>query len=156
MTLPKSDDGIVVLGAPRSDTTLLRRILNAHPRIASPGEKCILSACARLLHSETVADGLDFGVISGLSFAGYAKKQGKQRWAEKTAVDIFHLDETESLCADKVKYTCVARHGLDVVCSLRKFSDRGFTYLAEIRDYVKRCPRPLEAFAPAGSMPMLR
>lgn len=163
------NNGIIVLGAPRSGTTLVRRLLDAHPRIACPGETCLFSACARFLHTETVADGLEFGVINGLSFAGLerdeilsrlrdfafgfhmdlARKEGKQRWAEKTAVDVFHLDRIEELCGDHVQYVCVVRHGLDVVCSLREFSDRGFTYLSEIHDYVREYPIVLEAFAHA-------
>jgi len=164
-----NEKGIVILGAPRSGTTLVRRLLNAHPNIACPGETCILSACARFLHSEVVADGLEFGVLTGLSFAGfeqeeiltrlrdfafgfhadYAKAQGKNRWAEKTAIDTFHLDKIDLLCDDHVQYICVVRHGLDVVCSLREFSDRGFTYLSEIHEYVRKYPIVLEAFAHA-------
>jgi len=165
----KTQKGILVLGSPRSGTTLVRRLLDAHPNIACPGETCIFSACARFLHAEVVADGLEFGVLSGLSFAGfdeaqvldrlrefafafpaeYAASHGKQRWAEKTAVDVFHLKEIEALCADQVQYVCVVRHGLDVACSVREFSDRGFTYLSEIHDYVKQYPIALEAFAHA-------
>jgi len=165
----ENNSGIVILGVPRSGTTLVRRLVNAHPNIACPGETCILSACARFMHSETVADGLEFGVITGLSFAGFsqdeilhrlrnfafgfhtdhAQSQGKKRWAEKTAVDIFHLDGIEDLCADQVQYVCVVRHGLDVICSLKEFSDRGFTYLSEVHEYIKRYPIVLEAFAHA-------
>lgn len=167
--MENSQKGIVVLGFPRSGTTLVRRLLDAHPNIACPGETCILSASARFLHSELVADGLEYGVINGLSFAGferaeilgrlrkfafsfhndYARNQGKPRWAEKTAVDIFHLNEIEELCGDQVQYICIVRHGLDVACSLQEFSDRGFTYLSEIHDYICQHPRPLEAFAHA-------
>jgi len=165
----ESTIGIVVIGSPRSGTTLIRKILDAHPNIACPGETCILSAAARFLHSEVVADGLEFGVLNGLAFAGFEpsetldrlrgfvfgfheehmRRQGKSRWAEKTAVDVFHLRQIEQLCEDQVRYVCLIRHGLDVACSLREFSDRGQTYLSELHKYVSQNPRPLEAFAQA-------
>jgi len=162
-------EGIIILGAPRSGTTLLRRLLDAHPGIACPAETCIFSACARFLHSEQVSDGLDFGVLTGLAFAGFqpddvherlrqfafafkrehARRQNKKRWAEKTAVDSFHIGKIEELCGDKVQFICLVRHGLDVACSMKELSNRGYTYLSEIHEYIKRYPRPMEAFAHA-------
>ncbi len=162
-------EGIIILGTLRSGSTLLRRLLDAHPNIACPAETCIFSACARFLHSERVSDGLPFGVLTGLAFAGFqpdevrerlrefafgfhrdhANRQNKERWAEKTAVDSFHIDKIEELCGDKVQFICLARHGLDVACSTQELSDRGYTYLSEIHEYVKQFPRPLEAFAHA-------
>ncbi|HYQ72621.1 MAG TPA: sulfotransferase [Gammaproteobacteria bacterium] len=162
-------EGIIIFGTPRSGTTLLRRLLDAHPNITCPPETCLFSACARFLHSERVADGLDFGVLTGLAFAGFepeavrdrlrefafafkrehAGRAGKARWAEKTAVDAFHVGKIEALCGDTVQYVCLVRHGLDVACSMRDLSDRGYTYLSELHEYVKRYPRPLEAFAHA-------
>lgn len=162
-------EGILVLGSLRSGTTLLRRLLDAHPNIACPAETYLFTACARFLHAETVGDGLQFGVVNGLGFAGFeseevharlrelafgfhrdhARRQGKKRWAEKTAVDSFYLDEIEALCDDRVQYLCMTRHGLDVACSIEELSSRGMTYLSEVHEYVKRYPRPLEAFAHA-------
>ncbi|MEX2122604.1 MAG: sulfotransferase, partial [Woeseia sp.] len=94
-----SYEGTIIIGAPRSGTTLLRRILNGHPDVACPAETNVFSGCARLLQSETIAEGLDVGILSGLSFAGfdesavleslrefafefhrqYARNQGKRR-----------------------------------------------------------------------------
>jgi len=55
-------DGIIVIGCPRSGTTLLRRLLDAHPNIAAPGETYLFTACARFLRSERAVDGMDVGV----------------------------------------------------------------------------------------------
>jgi protein-tyrosine sulfotransferase len=169
MTEQPAFEGIIVMGAPRSGTTLLRRILNAHPDIACPGETNLLAGCARLLRSETIAEGVDVGVLSGLAFAGfseeavlgalrefafgfhreYAKRQGKTRWASKTAFDVFYWDAIERLCGRDAYFICVQRHGLDVACSLKDLCETNGIYLSELHEYITRYPRPLEAFCHA-------
>jgi hypothetical protein len=160
-------EGILVLGVPRSGTTLVRRILNAHPAIHCPPETSLFGAAGRFLQEESFAGGVSTGVTSGLAFSGIqpdevlerlrsmifeilerlASAQGKPRWAEKTAFDIFHLDAIEKLCADRCRFVCVIRHGLDVVCSIRELCDRMDRYPGELHSYVCRYPRPYEAFA---------
>ena len=160
---------ILIIGAPRSGTTLLRRLLNAHPDIACPPETYLFTAAARFLNSEPIADGGHLGVISGLSDSGfepndvrqrlreftfgflddYAARQSKSRWVEKTASSVFHLDRIEDLCGDHVTYVCVVRHGLDVACSMKEQADRSEAYLSEIHAYVQRFARPMEAFCHA-------
>lgn len=161
--------GIVVLGMPRSGTTLLRRLLDAHPRIAAPGETFLLRGAARFLESETIADGIDYGVLGGLRAAGFAEddvlrrlrdlvfgfldevadSEGKPRWAAKTAVDSFHIENIERVFGEHAYFVCLLRHGLDVVCSLDEFSGEVRGYIRELHAYVARYPRPLEAFAHA-------
>jgi hypothetical protein len=165
----ESSEGIVVLGMPRSGTTLLRRILDSHPAICAPGESFLFRATSRFLESEEIAFGIDYGVLGGLKPLGFAEQEilarvralafgfyeeltrraGKRRWAAKTAVDSFYLDSIERLYADHVRFVCVLRHGLDVVCSLKEFCDELQGYIAELRPYIERHPRPLEAFAHA-------
>jgi hypothetical protein len=154
---------------PRSGTTLLRRLFDAHPSFACPGETFLFTAAARFLMSEEVADGLDVSVTTGLAFAGFdpeevrarlrrltfsfmdecAASAHKPRWAEKSAYNVFHLDEIEALCRDEVQYVCIVRHALDNVASLAELAATLQRWLVEIHPYVARYPRPYEALSHA-------
>ena len=166
---PEVAQGIVILGMPRSGTTLLRRLLDAHPAICCPPETYLLSAAARFLRAEAFAGGVSLGVLSGLSFAGIGeqvvvarlrqlvfgllqdicRQRRKKRWAEKTAFNIFHLDQIEQLCSGTCRFLCLVRHPLDVVCSIKELTDKMEMYVAELHTYIHRYPAPLEAFAHA-------
>lgn len=168
MTKP-AHKGIVILGTPRSGTTLLRRVLGAHPGIAAMGETNLLGACGRFLESERIAEDVEIGALAGLGQAGFARDEvlarlrefafafhrdhaarcGKPRWVEKTAFDAFYVDGIEELCGDHAYFLCVIRHGLDVACSLEELSAKNGGYLRELHGYVQRHRRPLEAFAHA-------
>lgn len=162
-------EGIVILGVPRSGTTLVRRLLDGHPSIACPSETNLLSAAARFLQEYTSAGGLSIGVVPGLEFSNIgeaevlnrlrefvfgflreiAARRGKKLWAEKTAVDVFHLSQIDRLCGEHCRFVCVVRHPLDVVCSIKELSDKMEIYMTELHEYVKRYPVPYEAFAHA-------
>ncbi len=169
MTAQLQAEGIIVLGAPRSGTTLLRRLIDAHPNIACPGETNVFASCGRFLRSERIAGGVRIGVLDGLGYAGfasaevlarlrelafsfhrdYAQRQGKPRWASKTAFDAFYIEEIEQLCGDHVQFVCIQRHGLDVACSIQELCDKNGVYLRELHEYVIKYPMALEAFAHA-------
>ena len=93
------------------------------------------------------------------SFATSAAQAGKPRWAEKTAVDVFHLDAIERICGDRCRYVCIVRHPLDVVCSLKELGDKMESFLPELFAYVQRNPAHYEAYAEAwrdGNTRLLR
>jgi protein-tyrosine sulfotransferase len=162
-------DGIIVFGMPRSGSTLLRRLLDAHPHIACPGETNWFRACGRFLQSERIAEGVQTGPLEGLAYAGfsqeevlarfrefafsfhrdYARKQGKPRWAEKSPLDTFYIEYLEQLCGNAAYFICIQRHGLDVACSVEDLSVRNGGYLAELHTYIVRHPMRLEAYAHA-------
>jgi hypothetical protein len=159
-------EGVIVLGAPRSGTTLLRRLLDAHASISCPAETNVFTACGRFLRQEYIAEGVPVGVLSGLALAGIdeteslsrlrefafqfhrdiCRRQGKTVWAAKTPDDAFYIDEIERLCGHHSRFICLLRHGLDVACSLADLCQANGIYLAEVHRYVCRYPAPLAAF----------
>jgi len=169
--MPRQDkhNGIVILGCPRSGTTLLRRILGAHPNIAAPGETYLLTACARFLASDRTIDGMNVGVLNGLGFLGFeaddiyerlrtfvtrfrdehAAREGKSRWLEKTAVDAFHVETIERIFGDHAHFICVVRHGVDVACSIDEWCYKSKSYPRELHAYIRIYPQSLLAFSHA-------
>ncbi|MGD9646088.1 MAG: sulfotransferase [Pirellulales bacterium] len=161
--------GIAILGFPRSGTTLLRRLLDGHSQIDSPGESYLLSACARFIQGDRVVDGVEAGVLGGLELLGTSREEmfarlrrlvfeirderarrvGKTRWVEKTAVDAFHLDAIQRIFGNELTYVCVVRHGLDVCVSTLEWCQRLESFPADLHRYIARYPQPLVAVAHA-------
>ena len=161
--------GFVVLGFPRSGTTLLRRLLDAHAEISCPPETNLLSACGRFLQEEPSVGGLPIGVLPGLAFSdvdedevlgrlrelvfgihrAIAAKAGKRIWAEKTAFDIFHLDKIERLLRGHCGFICIHRHPLDVIVSVKELCDGMDQILPELHVYVRQYQSLYDAFAQA-------
>jgi hypothetical protein len=162
-------DGIVILGAPRSGTTLLRRLINAHPRIHCPPETNLLSGAARFLHEDHFAQGLAVGVVPGLSYCDVTEAQvldrlramvydilgrvaedaGKPIWAEKTAFDSFFIESIARLLGPRVRYVCLVRHPFDVACSIKELTDKMEMWVEELRPYVRSHASPYTAFTQA-------
>ncbi len=159
------ESGVIILGHPRSGTTLLRRILNGHENLHCPGETHVLNSCARFIQAEKTAHGLDMGILSGMHFAGISeeeiinqvrnlgfslleqastKKLGK-RWVEKTAVDSNYIDEIDQLFGEHAYFIGIVRHGLDVAISSKDFSDATGMYLNMFKPYINQYQQPLEA-----------
>jgi Sulfotransferase family len=126
---------LVILGFPRSGTTLLARLLDGHPDISAPPETGLLSAAGRFLAELTNVEGPPIGVITGLGFAGIDAEEiysglrnmvfgfsdriaaGRKVWVEKTATDLFHLERLEPMLVGHARFICLTRNPLDVIPS---------------------------------------
>ena len=119
---------IFVIGSPRSGTTLLRLILDAHPRISCGEETHFLRDLEAIVgrNWDLVATyGLDrawwLAHIRGLYSDFQAEvlaRSGKARWAEKDPTYTLHLGFIEELFEDAL-FVHVLRDGHDVVASFR-------------------------------------
>ena len=136
LTVQTSDDPgtteapIFIIGAQRSGTSLLRRILDSHSRITCPPESKFILPLAQLLNDRKSLAGWDsmgFGrseVEAAMAkfvrsfFDTYAKAQGKARWAEKTPNYVDCLPELWDMFGPSVQFIFIQRHGLDVAFSL--------------------------------------
>jgi protein-tyrosine sulfotransferase len=160
---------IVIIGCPRSGTTLLRRLINAHPRIDCVGESFLLRAAVRFLSGETVAEGIDYGPLGGLGAMGFssgeikqrlrdftfafhediAARSGKPRFAIKTAVDSFYLPQILDLLRGHARIVCLVRHGCDVAISLREFTETMEGPIDELMPFIAAHRRLMPSFAAA-------
>lgn len=143
---PTGSAPIFIVGSMRSGSTMLRLILDSHPRIAIGGETGFMGALlatkripnwkfgdgwyVRLNWTETELDARLREFYAGM-FRRYASEQGKPRWGEKTPFHTAHMAEMARVFPDAV-FVGIVRHPGAVALSLQKkfhytFSD-GVSY----------------------------
>lgn len=146
---------VKVLGFPRSGTSLLQRLFDAHPQVYCPPETYVFSGCARMIR-EASGEGPDLGMLTGLAFAGFDEadilervrrfgfsfldeataRAGKQLWVEKSAFDIFDLNEIEHLLSGHCRFICVIRNPLDVIASMKELTDQMGQLVPQMRPWL--------------------
>lgn len=126
---PTGEAPFFIVGVHRSGTTLLRLIVDSHPRLACPPESFFLLPLAELLRDSKALEGLkamgftEEHVLArtreyaSYFFEMYAASRGKVRWADKTPSYVDCLDFIEALYGPECRYVLVFRHGLDSACS---------------------------------------
>lgn len=157
----------LILGFPRSGTTLLSRLLDAHPEVSCPPETYLFSSAARFLSEQAAVEGPPIGVLSGLSFLGVEPEEvmaslramvfgmheriagGAPVWVEKTAVDVFHLETLEEFLAGHVRFIALTRNPLDVVASNMDLAGAMGAQLADLYGLTRGVNGPHEAIARA-------
>lgn len=125
-----TDRAIIIGGCGRSGTTLLREMLNRHPRIACGAETaflCELINPARLSVEwnlprqeveAMVARSPNVVRFAEEFFRIFAQREGKVRWADKTPRNI-HAVHRILTWFPNATFVHIIRDGRDVACSLR-------------------------------------
>lgn len=123
---------IVVVGCHRSGTSLVRRILYSHSRIACPPETYLFEHLGPVIAHDHAARGLgavgltvdaaalDLGALADRWMRAYADQKGKPRWAEKSPGTAHALPAVDRMFARRAQFVLVVRDGLDVATSLGK------------------------------------
>lgn len=164
---PTGEQPIFIVGSPRSGTTLLRLVLDSHPRLSCGEETHFLRELEPIVgrHWRMVEPyGFDraywLGRIRDL-YAGfqadYLARRGKARWAEKDPTYTLQLPFIEELFPS-AQYVHLVRDGHDVVASFRdRWGYRSAARAAhgEWRRYVEAA-RSFGAALPAGRYHELR
>jgi hypothetical protein len=126
---------IVMGGAPRSGTTLLRKVFDRHPQVCSGAETKLFVPAAYNLEWLAQSYDIDLPELRTLraeapsqaafidAFAGRVQAAaGKERWAEKTPQNIRSLDWAMERFPRAV-IIHIIRDGRDVICSMRQHPD---------------------------------
>jgi hypothetical protein len=132
---------IFIVGSMRSGSTMLRLILDSHPRIAIGAETGFMGALlgtrripgwkhgaewfGRIGWSDQELDARLREFYSGM-FERHARSQGKSRWGDKTPFHTSHMEEMGRIFPDAV-FVGIVRHPGAVAASLH----RGFHYAFE-------------------------
>ena len=140
--MPDRRGPIFIVGAMGSGTTLLRLMLDSHPRIAIPQETGFMRAYKaqrtipfkwrgggwgrRLGWTREEFDEVMREVYDRL-FMRYAEQHGKVRWGEKTPYHTWHIDDMARVFPDAVFLGIVRHPGASVASNVsRSWRDPGW------------------------------
>lgn len=120
---------IVILGAPRSGTTLLSQLLKFHPQVYLANEPRILWKYG----NDSKSDALQPGdarpeVVSHIrsEFASQIRAAGRERLVEKTPSNSLRVGFVDRVLPDAI-YIHIMREGTESVLSIRKFWEQHAT-----------------------------
>ncbi len=140
---------IFVIGAPRSGTTILSRLLSAHPDLALIGEPRFTWKFGNERKSDLLkGEHARPEVIRHIrrTFAEMARSQSRQRILEKTPSNALRMEFVDRVFPD-ARYVHVIRNGIDSTVSIRRFWKEFGTGLPQrvvrrrLRDFeVRRAP----------------
>src|SRR4051812_7630916 len=133
--MARMDEGpIFIVGSMRSGSTMLRLILDSHPRIAIPGETGFMGGLLATRRIPGWKHGAEwFGRIGWTEqeldirlrefytgmFERHARSQGKARWGDKTPFHTAHMEEMGRVFPDAV-FVGIVRHPGAVAASLHR------------------------------------
>lgn len=141
-------DPIFIVGTQRSGTTLLRLILDAHPRIAIGPETGFMRAVKTIKEIPDFHAGKGWYEPYGLSeeelnqrirefygsiFDDFARKQGKERWGEKTPFHRHHIGEIAAIFP-RCQFLAMVRHPGAVAQSVGQW---GYGWEHALQDWVR-------------------
>jgi hypothetical protein len=122
---------VFIIGCHRCGTTLLRYILDAHPRLACPPESKFIGGLAAMVCYPQALDGLQSMNVSRQAvmewvrefaeraFSRYAASQGKVRWIDKTPNYFDLLPFIDEMFSQRVLYVLITRCPFDAIASLQ-------------------------------------
>ena len=125
--MPESDDTllkkpIIVIGAPRSGTSMLMRILNRHPNLALLHEPRLTWRYGNDNKSDQLGPQHarpDVCRHIRRTFAQAVRREGKQRLAEKTPANALRLGFVDQVFPD-CKFIHTIRNGQDSILAIRE------------------------------------
>jgi protein-tyrosine sulfotransferase len=144
---------IFILSHPRTGSTLLRYLIDSHPKVCSPAEIEIGNLCTALHRTINYTLGETsntWGPLDRRRAVGravrqhvdqimtvYCEAKGKTRWCDKSITNLDHIDILQPLFPE-AQYICLHRSCMDVVHSCLEYCRLG--YAGRLADFVSRRP----------------